>query len=177
MAYDCWNVQSLSTAALLYHDIGHSLLNSRLQTFTAMHRNAGSDFMSFVVSFAIASKEWVLGKCAALSGSKSLPSPYSFSSMMSSFAIMECVKDWKGETKREWRGDVKGFWHVCISAMAGCEGRKNIYEGFSIYERLSLRKQFFPCRFMMLMRFADAFSFRSALHFADRWVSSVLNTW
>lgn len=50
LAYDCWNVQSLSTATLLHHDIRHRLLNTRLQIFTAMHWIAGSGFMSFVVS-------------------------------------------------------------------------------------------------------------------------------
>lgn len=46
---DCWNVQFISTATFLHHDIRHRLLNSRLQVFAVVYRNAGSVFAAPVV--------------------------------------------------------------------------------------------------------------------------------
>lgn len=49
LANNCWNVQLISTATLLHHDIRHRLLNAGLQIFAVVYRIAGSVFVSSVV--------------------------------------------------------------------------------------------------------------------------------
>lgn len=49
LANDCWNVQLVSIAALLHHDISNRLLNARLQKFAVVYRIAGSVSVSSVV--------------------------------------------------------------------------------------------------------------------------------
>lgn len=53
LANDCWNVQLISTATFLHHDIRHRLLNAGLQIFAVVYRIAGSVLVSSVVCTGI----------------------------------------------------------------------------------------------------------------------------